>query len=269
MERLRAVDVAADLGFVLEAIRLTRARLGDRAAVIGICGAPFTLAAYLIEGGPSRDQLVARAFMRREPRAWHALMEKLTDVAVDYVAAQAAAGAQVIQVFDSWAGSLSVADYRAFVAPHSRRVLAAAPAGTPVVHFATGSAHLLGGACRGRRRRDRRGLARPARRCLGHGQERGRAAGHPGQPGPGGAAGGLARDGERGARRAPAGGRAAPATSSTWATRRRATRIRRSCATSPRSRRTTPRGRRMPRAGASVKTAAPHACRACLTSASC
>jgi uroporphyrinogen decarboxylase len=144
IERLRSVDVATDLGFVLEAIRLTRARLGSRAAVIGICGAPFTLAAYLIEGGPSRDQLVARSFMHREPRAWHRLMEKLTDVAVEYVAAQAAAGAQVIQVFDSWAGSLSVADYRAFVAPHSRRVLAAAPLGTSLVHFATGSAHLLG-----------------------------------------------------------------------------------------------------------------------------
>lgn len=142
--RLRAVDVNADLGFVLEAIRLTRARLAGRAAVIGIAGAPFTLAAYLIEGGPSRDQVVARAFMHREPQAWRALMEKLTVVAVEYVAAQAAARADVIQVFDSWAGSLSAADYATFVAPYSRRVLDAAPAGTPAVHFATGSAHLLG-----------------------------------------------------------------------------------------------------------------------------
>ena len=145
VERLRTVDVASDLGFVLEAIRLVRARLAGRAAVIGICGAPFTLAAYLIEGGPSRDQAVARAFMRREPAAWHALMEKLTIVAVAYVAAQVAAGAEVIQVFDSWAGSLSAADYTTFVAPYSHRVLAAAPAaaGTPMVHFATGSGHLL------------------------------------------------------------------------------------------------------------------------------
>lgn len=144
VDRLRSVDVAADLGFLMEAIRLARARLGTRAAVIGICGAPFTLAAYLIEGGPSRDQLVARSFMHREPTAWHRLMEKLTDVAVDYIAAQAAAGAQIIQVFDSWAGSLSVADYRTFVWPHSHRVLAATPVGTPLVHFATGSAHILG-----------------------------------------------------------------------------------------------------------------------------
>ncbi len=140
---LRAVDVDADLGFVLEAIRLTRRRVGDAAGVIGICGAPFTLAAYLIEGGPSRDQVVARAFMRREPGAWHELLGRITDAAVGYIAAQSAAGADAIQVFDSWAGSLTAADYRAFVAPHTRRVLAAAPA-TPIVHFATGSAHLLG-----------------------------------------------------------------------------------------------------------------------------
>jgi uroporphyrinogen decarboxylase len=143
VERLRAVDVASDLGFVLEAIRLARARLSGRAAVIGICGAPFTLAAYVIEGGPSRDQVTARAFMQREPAAWHALMTRLTDVAVDYIRAQADAGAEVIQVFDSWAGSLSRADYETYAAPYSRRVLSAAPAGTPTVHFATGSAHLL------------------------------------------------------------------------------------------------------------------------------
>src|SRR5262249_39323913 len=142
VQALRAVDVQADLGFVLEAIRLTRTHLGDRAGVIGICGAPFTLAAYLIEGGPSRDQVVARAFMRREPEAGHGLFRRISDAAVDYVAAQAAADADAIQVFDSWAGSLSAADYRTFVAPHTRRVLAAAP-NTPIVHFATGSAHLL------------------------------------------------------------------------------------------------------------------------------
>jgi uroporphyrinogen decarboxylase len=140
--RLRSVDVEADLGFVLEAIRRTRAALGDSAGVIGICGAPFTLAAYLVEGGPSRDQLVARAFMRREPEAWNALLSRIAGAASEYVAAQARAGADAIQVFDSWAGSLSAADYRASVAPYSRRVLAAAP-GTPIIHFATGSAHLL------------------------------------------------------------------------------------------------------------------------------
>ena len=141
--RLQDVDVGADLGFVLEAISLSRRELGDKAAVIGICGGPFTLAAYLIEGGPSRDQLLARAFMHRDPETWHALMTRIADVSVDYVSAQVAAGAQVIQVFDSWAGSLSALDYDAFVAPHAARVLAAVAGSVPVIHFAAGSAAIL------------------------------------------------------------------------------------------------------------------------------
>ncbi len=141
--RLREVDVAADLGFVLQAISLSRRELGDRAAVIGICGGPFTLAAYLIEGGPSRDQLLARAFMHRDPETWHALMTRIADVSADYVAAQVAAGAQVIQVFDSWAGSLSARDYQAFVALHAARVLAAVAESVPVIHFAAGSSAIL------------------------------------------------------------------------------------------------------------------------------
>src|SRR5262249_5082085 len=91
--RLRDVDVATDLGFVLEAIRLTRSHLGDVAGVIGICGAPYTLACYLIEGGPSRDQLLARAFMRRDPVAWNDLLDRIATASVAYVAAQVAAGA--------------------------------------------------------------------------------------------------------------------------------------------------------------------------------
>jgi uroporphyrinogen decarboxylase len=143
VERLRAVDVRADLGFILEAISLSRHELGGRAAVIGICGGPFTLAAYLIEGGPSRDQLIARAFMHRDPDGWHALMTRITDVSVDYLAAQVEAGAQLVQVFDSWAGSLSAADYDTFVAPHARRVLAAVAPEVPVINFAAGSAAIL------------------------------------------------------------------------------------------------------------------------------
>jgi len=141
--RLRDVDVAADLGFVLEAISVSRRELGDRAAVIGICGGPFTLAAYLIEGGPSRDQLMARAFMHRDPETWHALMARIADVSVDYVAAQVAAGAQLVQVFDSWAGSLSARDYDVFVAPHAARVLGAVAESVPVIHFAAGSSAIL------------------------------------------------------------------------------------------------------------------------------
>ena len=144
LARLRAVDVEADLGFVLEAIRLVRAALGDRAAVVGICGGPFTLAAYLIEGGPSRDQLAAKRVAFGSPEVWAALLDRLTDVSVDYVRAQAAAGAQIIQVFDSWAGALGPADYDRLVAPWTTRILdAVRSAGVPAIHFAAAGAALL------------------------------------------------------------------------------------------------------------------------------
>ena len=141
---LRTVDVQADLGFVLEAIRLVRARLGDRAGVIGLAGGPFTIAAYLVEGGPSRDHLVAKRLMLSEPALWAAVLDRITDVTVDYVAAQAGAGAAVIQVFDSWAGALGPADYDRFVAPWTGRILAAIrAAGVPAIHFAASGAALL------------------------------------------------------------------------------------------------------------------------------
>jgi uroporphyrinogen decarboxylase len=141
---LRAVDPEADLGFVLEAIRLVRAGLasrGDPAAVIGIAGGPFTLAAYLIEGSPSRDQLRARALMHARPDTWHALLGRLADASVAYVRAQVRAGAQLVQVFDTWAASLTGDEYREFVAPHARRVLAAVD--VPTIHHVTRSAPIL------------------------------------------------------------------------------------------------------------------------------
>jgi uroporphyrinogen decarboxylase len=141
---LRDVDVEADLGFVLEAIRLTRAALGEQAAVIGIAGGPFTLAAYCIEGRPSRDQLTARRLALAEPALWGALLDRLTDVTVAYVRAQVAAGAQVIQVFDSWAGSMTAGDYGVLVAPWSDRILRAIrQAGAPGIHFVAHGAHLV------------------------------------------------------------------------------------------------------------------------------
>ena len=142
--RLRAVDVGTDLGFVAEAIRLVRSSVGDRAAVIGISGGPFTLAAYLIEGGPSRDHLATKRVAFGALDLWSALLDRLTDVSVDYVRAQAAAGAQVIQVFDSWAGSLGPADYDRLVAPWTARILdAIRSTGVPAIHFAASGAALL------------------------------------------------------------------------------------------------------------------------------
>ena len=138
---LRPFD-PAEVSFTLDAIRLVRRELDGKAGVIGFSGAPFTLACYLIEGRPSRDFAIAKAFMYREPEAWDDLMERLTAMIVAYLEAQVDAGAQVVQLFDSWVGGLGPADYRAFVQPHVRRIFAALHS-VPTIHFGTGTAALL------------------------------------------------------------------------------------------------------------------------------
>jgi len=126
---------------ILAAIRAVRAALAPEKAVIGFCGGPFTVAGYLVEGKPSRDFAKTKALMYREPETWHALLGLLADQFATYVAAQAAAGADVIQLFDSWVGTLSPADYDEFVAPHSARILAAVD--VPTIHFGTGGTEAL------------------------------------------------------------------------------------------------------------------------------
>ncbi len=144
LARLRPIDPATDLGFVLDAVRLVRAGLDGRAAVIGIAGGPFTLAAYMIEGGPSRDHLMARQLAFAAPDLWAALLDRITDATVGYVTAQVEAGAQVVQMFDSWVGALGPADYDRLVAPWTARVLAAIrAAGVPSIHFAAAGSALL------------------------------------------------------------------------------------------------------------------------------
>jgi uroporphyrinogen decarboxylase len=118
-----------------------RSELEPDRAVIGFCGGPFTVAGYLVEGKPSRDFVRVKVLMYREPGVWHALMEKLAAAFSVYVRAKVAAGADAIQLFDSWVGALSVADYEEFVAPYSAQVLAAVDA--PTIHFGTGTSHLL------------------------------------------------------------------------------------------------------------------------------
>ncbi len=142
----RLPDIApADLGFVLDALRMVRKELDPTVALVGFAGAPFTLASYAIEGGPSRTFVRTKSFMYREPEAWHALLSRLADFLGHYLAAQVTAGADVVQVFDSWVGALSPADYRRFALPHSTRVMElAAAGGAPVIHFGTGTATLLG-----------------------------------------------------------------------------------------------------------------------------
>jgi uroporphyrinogen decarboxylase len=128
--------------FTLDAIQLVRRELEGRAGLIGFSGAPFTLACYLIEGRPSRDYAIAKAFMYREPAAWHELMERLSAMAVAYLRAQVDAGAQVLQLFDSWVGGLGPTEYVEFVQPHVRSIVRALD-GVPVILFGTGTAALL------------------------------------------------------------------------------------------------------------------------------
>ncbi|WP_329108555.1 uroporphyrinogen decarboxylase [Micromonospora sp. NBC_01699] len=143
VDRIRPID-AADLSFVDEAVRLLVADLGDT-PLIGFAGAPFTLASYLVEGGPSRTHVKTKALMYGAPEIWHALCARLGDITEEFLRVQVNAGASAIQLFDSWAGALSEADYRRFVLPHSTRVLASlADAGVPRIHFGVGTAELLG-----------------------------------------------------------------------------------------------------------------------------
>jgi uroporphyrinogen decarboxylase len=141
VERLRIPDPEEAFVPVLEAVRLVRAELGAEKALVGFCGGPFTVAGYLIEGRPSRELPQTKRLMLAEPSVWDALLEKLTKTFAAYVVAKAHAGADVIQLFDSWVGLLSVDQYRRHVARFSERILAAAP--VPTIHFGTGTTHLL------------------------------------------------------------------------------------------------------------------------------
>jgi uroporphyrinogen decarboxylase len=141
VERLRVPEPEEAVPFVLEAVRVVRRELPEDKAVVGFCGGPFTVAGYLVEGKPSREFTAVKSLMYREPAVWHALMDRLTETFIAYLGAQARAGADVVQVFDSWVGALSRADYDEFAAPYSRRILAAVEA--PTIHFGTGTAHLL------------------------------------------------------------------------------------------------------------------------------
>jgi uroporphyrinogen decarboxylase len=141
VERLRVPEAEESAAALLAGVRLVRGELAPEKAVIGFCGGPFTVAGYLIEGKPSRDFPRVKQLMYTEPTTWHALMERLSETFADYVAATVRAGADVVQLFDSWVGALSPADYAEFVAPWSARILAAVD--VPTIHFGTGTATLL------------------------------------------------------------------------------------------------------------------------------
>src|SRR5216117_2019322 len=144
VERLPSFSIEPELGFVLEAIRLARRALPANVPLIGFAGAPFTLASYAIEGGASRTFTMTKRLMYQAPDTWHLLLNKLAEVVGKFLAAQARAGAQALQLFDSWVGCLSPDDYRTYVQPHSRRALQLAGAArVPLIHFGTGTATFL------------------------------------------------------------------------------------------------------------------------------
>ena len=142
VDALRTLDPTADVPHVLEAISLLRRELA--VPLIGFAGAPFTLASYLVEGGPSKHHERTKALLFGAPDTWDALMRRLTDIVAAHLSAQVVAGAQALQIFDSWVGSLHPAVYRASVAPHVRRLFdGLAPLGVPLIHFGVGTGELL------------------------------------------------------------------------------------------------------------------------------
>lgn len=146
-----AADVAAlpkldaqQVAPVSDAVGLLVGELGET-ALIGFAGAPFTLASYLVEGGPSRNHEKTKALMRSDSATWHSLLDRLADTTITFLLAQLEAGVDAVQLFDSWAGALSLADYREFVLPHSKKVFdAVSSAGVPKIHFGVGTGELLG-----------------------------------------------------------------------------------------------------------------------------
>ncbi len=143
VDRLIELEDPAALDFVMETVRKTREMLDPRLPLIGFAGAPFTLAVYAIEGGSSRSYLHAKTLMYNDAGAWNELMAKLTRAIIIYLNGQIAAGAQVVQIFDSWIGCLGTDDYRRYVLPHSRAVIEGLTPGVPVIHFGTGNPALL------------------------------------------------------------------------------------------------------------------------------
>jgi uroporphyrinogen decarboxylase len=141
VERLRVPDPETTVTPILDAVRIVRGELRGDQAVVGFCGGPFTVAGYLIEGRPSREFVRVKSLMYGDTATWHALMSKLADTFTAYVQAKVRAGADVIQVFDSWVGALSLDDYVEFVAPYSERILESVE--VPTIHFGTGTTHLL------------------------------------------------------------------------------------------------------------------------------
>jgi len=143
VDALRVIDAEEGTPYVMDALRLLRGELGERAALLGFSGAPFTLACYLVEGRSSREYPRTKALMYGEPELWHRLMDKLTEVVIRYLRAQVTAGAEAVQLFDSWLGLLGPPAYETYVLPYTRRIFAELHGAAPTIHFSTGTVALL------------------------------------------------------------------------------------------------------------------------------
>lgn len=144
VDALHVIQAEEETGYVMEAIKILRGELEGRAPLIGFSGAPFTLASYIIEGGGSRNYQYAKTMMYSEPQLYHELMDKITGSVISYLGAQIDAGAQVVQLFDSWVGCLGASDYKEFAMPYSKRIIdAIKPKGVPIIHFANQASTLF------------------------------------------------------------------------------------------------------------------------------
>jgi uroporphyrinogen decarboxylase len=144
IESLKIMRPERDVSYLLETIRMVRGELSETVPLIGFSGAPFTLASYIIEGKPSKNYLLTKQMMMSEPQTWHALMSKLSDMVCDYLRAQIEAGAQAIQLFDSWVGALNPTDYDEFVFPYTKRIFdSIEELGVPKIHFGVVTSTLL------------------------------------------------------------------------------------------------------------------------------
>ncbi|MFQ5900362.1 MAG: uroporphyrinogen decarboxylase [Thermodesulfobacteriota bacterium] len=144
IESIKIITPEEDLSYVMEALKLVRKEVDGKVPLIGFSGAPFTLASYMIEAAHSRNYILVKSMMYNDPSSWHLLMEKTSRVITLYLKAQIAAGAQAVQLFDSWVGCLSPGDYKEFVLPHSKSVIDGLKGeGVPVIHFGTDSSTLL------------------------------------------------------------------------------------------------------------------------------
>jgi uroporphyrinogen decarboxylase len=143
IEKLRIIEPEEEISFLIKAIQIVRKELEGKLPLIGFSGAPFTLASYIIEGGHSKNYILTKGVMYQNKPAWDTLMNKISDVLIRYLNAQVRAGVQALQLFDSWVGCLSPADYEKYVLPYSKKVIDGINKGVPLIHFATTSSTLL------------------------------------------------------------------------------------------------------------------------------